>query len=397
MMTEAVSEIDATTTGGKLEFKLNPSDKFKIFTGFDILNISRDGIRTRLVKLNMMGMPLPTPIEFKDKVWQDSYINDYGVFAEAKYSISNKTILTTGIRYDHVISDIKDPETDFEVLYSNLSKRTEGNISFNASLKYHSSTNFMLEAAYGRGVRSANMIERYINHFTVGQDAHEYVGDPNLNAEVNNQFEIGFKGAEIFNEGSINAFKYGISGYYSFYENYIVAVIDNSLSKKFMPAAQPQEVKRFTNINKAYKTGFEAFFIVDFMNYFNFKTELAHVYAKNKDLNENLPLTPPFTTKLSFGFEKEKIWATINYTLTSSQDNISNSFGEQETKGYEIMDIRFGVKPFKNLTLGIAALNVFDITYHNHMNFSFTNQVGFSNIPINDAGRNLTTFIQYKF
>ena len=394
---DAISKIDAITTGGKLEFKLIPSDKFKIFTGLDVLNIARDGERTRLVKLNMMGMPLPTPMEFKDKVWQDSYINDFGVFAEGKYSITDKTIFTTGIRYDHVVSDIKDPEADFEALYTNLEKRTEGNISANASIKYRQSKKFMLEAAYGRGVRSANMIERYINHFTVGQDAHEYVGNPNLDAEVNNQFEIGFNGIETFKEGNINAFKYGFSGYYSFYENYIVAVIDNSLSKKFMPAAQPQEVKRFINIDEAYKTGFEAYFDIEFLKHYNFKTELSHVHTKNKDLNESLPLTPPFTTRLSLGFEKEKFWATINYTLTSSQDKISRSFGEQETASYEIMDVRLGVKPFKNFTIGVAALNVFDITYHDHMNFSFANQEGFSRMPINDAGRNLTTFIQYKF
>ena len=68
MTVDAVSEIDAITTGGKLEFKLKPSDKFKIFAGLDVFNIARDGERTRLVKLNMMGMPLPTPMEFKDKV-----------------------------------------------------------------------------------------------------------------------------------------------------------------------------------------------------------------------------------------------------------------------------------------------------------------------------------------
>ena len=58
--------------------------------------------------------------------------------------------------------------------------------------------NKTIEFAYGRGVRSANMIERYINHFSVGQDPYEYVGNPFLDAEVNNQFEIGFKGFKRF-------------------------------------------------------------------------------------------------------------------------------------------------------------------------------------------------------
>ncbi|MCP4978430.1 MAG: TonB-dependent receptor [Maribacter sp.] len=396
MMTDAVSAINATTAGGKIEFKLRPAKEFTVFTGIDAMHIARDGERTRLVKRNMMG-PLPSPMEFIDKVWQDSYINDIGLFAEGKYPLTENTVLTTGLRYDLVSSEIKDPEADFAALYPDLDKRNEHNFSGTASVKYAPSNQFMMEIAYGRGVRSANMIERVINHFTVGQDAYEYIGNPNLDAEVNNQFEIGFKGKLPFSETSSDCFNYSSSFYYSFYENYIVAVIDETQTRKFMPTRQPVNPKVFRNLDKAYKTGFELAAGVDFLSNFNFTTELAYVYAKNKDLNESLPLVPPLTTRFKLGFEKEKFWANVHYTLTSKQDNISESFGETSTPGYEVMDIRLGVVPIKNLTLGIAALNIFDETYHNHLNFSFKNQVDFGTIPINDPGRNLSAFVQYKF
>ncbi|MGS0527207.1 TonB-dependent receptor domain-containing protein [Zobellia nedashkovskayae] len=135
MMVDAVSSVDAVTAGGKLELELKPSDKLTLFTGIDMLHIARDGQRTRLVKQNAMGT-LATPMEFTDKVWQDSYINDFGLFVEGKYPISPKTILTAGLRYDGVISDIKDPEADFSALYTDLDKRTEHNISGTASIKY---------------------------------------------------------------------------------------------------------------------------------------------------------------------------------------------------------------------------------------------------------------------
>ena len=397
MMTEAVSEIDATTTGGKLELKLQPTHKFTLYTGLDAFSVARDGGRTRLVKRNMMGGLLDNPMVFQDKVWQDSQINDFGIFAEGKYAISNKTLLTTGFRYDHVISDIQDPEADFEALYPELGKRTESNVSGTVSVKYVPSSNFMMEIAYGRGVRSANMIERYINHFTVGQDAYEYVGNPYLDAEVNNQFEIGFKGSEPVENSFVDTFYYGISTYYSFYDNHIVATIDETLQRKYMPNAQPQEVKRFVNVDKAYKTGFEIYIGANFLNGFNFTTEMAHVYAKNKDLNESLPLVPPLVTRLKLGYEREKFWVNANYAITSKQDNIALSFGEMPTSGYEILDIRLGVVPIKNLTLGVAALNVFDRTYNNHLNFSYANQAEFDRVPINDPGRNLSAFVQYKF
>jgi iron complex outermembrane receptor protein len=47
--------------------------------------------------------------------------------------------------------------------------------------------------------------------------------------------------------------------------------------------------------------------------------------------------------------------------------------------------------------LGVAALNVFDKTYANHLNFAFNNQADFGRVRINDSGRNLSAFVQYAF
>ena len=390
IMMEASSEVDATTIGGKLEVNWRPVEKLNLFSGFDAMHIARDGGRTRLVKV-MNGNPLPMPMTFNDKVWQDSSIDDFGLFTEAKWSVNNSTIVTLGLRYDLVISAIKDPEDDFATMYD-LVKRTENNISGTVSVKKLVSDNFTIEAAYGRGVRSANMIERYINHFTIGQDPFEYIGNPNLDAEVNNQFEIGFKG-----NNSLNNFKYSTSFYYSSFENYIVAVVDENLNRKYMPMAEPRNPKVFRNLDKAYKTGFEAMAQVDFLKDYYFKTELAYVYAKNKDLNESLPLTAPVTTQLSFGLEKDKYWANIQYNITSEQSNIARSFGETKTDGYQTLDMRLGLKPIKNITIGVALINAFDKAYNNHLNFSFTNQVDFGRTQITEPGRNYSAFLQYTF
>jgi len=394
MMMEAASSVNATTIGGKLELHWQPSKKLNMYSGFDAMSIAREGGRTRLVKI-MNGNPLPMPMTFNDEVWQDSAIDDFGVFTEAKWAVNNSTVLTAGLRYDLVKSDIKSPDDDFATMY-NLEKRTENNVSGTVSVKKLVSENFTIEAAYGRGVRSANMIERYINHFTVGLDPHEYIGNPNLDAEINNQFEIGFKGYKKLTDG-FNKFSYSTSFYYSFFENYIVAVVDNSLNRKYMPMAQPRHPKVFRNLDKSYKTGFEVMAKIDFLKDYYFKTEFAYVYAKNKDLNESLPLTPPLTTKLLLGLEKEKIWANIQYNVISNQNNIARSFGETKTNGYQTLDIRLGIIPFKNITLGVATLNVFDEAYNNHLNFSFTNQANFGRVPITEPGRNFSAFLQYKF
>ena len=394
MMMEAASNVDAITAGGKLELNWKPTEKLNVFSGLDVMHIARDGNRTRLVKV-MNGNMLTTPVEFTDKVWQDSYITDIGVFTELKYSINPKTILTAGMRYDNVTADIQDPEVDFAEMYD-LEKRTEHNVSGTVSVKHRVSDNFTLEAAYGRGVRSANMIERFINHFTVGQDPYEYIGNPDLKAEVNNQFEIGFKGNTKLNNG-FNYFKYEASLYYSFLENYIVGIVDENLTRKFNPSLDPTNPKVFRNLNDAYKTGVEVMGQLDFMDHYFLKSEFSYVYSRNQDLNESLPLTPPFTTRFVLGFEKTKFWANIQYNIVAKQNSISQSFGETKTDGYQTMDLRLGLKPFHNLTVGVAVINAFDKSYNNHLNFSFTNQSEFGRTPITEPGRNFSAFLQYTF
>ena len=108
-------------------------------------------------------------------------------------------------------------------------------------------------------------------------------------------------------------------------------------------------------------------------------------------------MTPPLVTRFNLSIERETIWASATYTLTSKQSDIALSFGEQTTGGYGVMDLRFGTKPFEHFTLGIAASNIFDETYNNHLNFSFVNQADYGRVPINDPGRNLTAFAQYSF
>lgn len=394
MMVEAEAAVEATTIGGKAEFKFEPNEDWQVYTGLDATYIGREGNRDRLVKI-MNGNPLPMPMSFTDNIWQDSKITDLGVFTEAKWFANNSTIFNFGLRYNTVISDIKDPAANFSAMYD-LKKRTEGNISGTVSVKKVVSRGFTFEAAYGRGVRQANMVERFINHFTIGQDPYEYVGNPNLKAEVNNQFEVGFKGTESLKNG-FNKLTYASSFYYSFFENYIVGVVDESLNRLYMPMMEPRHPKVFRNLKSAYKTGFEASLKLDFLDNYFMKTEIAYVYTKNKDLNESLPLTSPFTTKMVLGIKKDAYWVNTTLNLVSRQKNIAESFGETVTDGYETFDVRLGVKPIKNTSIGLAITNVFDRTYNDHLSFSFRNQAGLGNVPITEPGRNLTAFLQYKF
>lgn len=393
---EAIAKVNATTYGGKLEAEWDLSQKWKLFTGIDMVNLSRDGGRDRLVKKNTEGVTLPTPLAFYDKVWQDSYNNTLGTFAEAKWFISEKSILNLGARVDFVASDAKDLDASFVILYPNIDKRNETNFSGTISYKRLISPDYTLEMAFGRGTRAANIEERYIAYFNIGRDPYEYIGNPNLKAETNNQFEIGLTGKEKLN-GFFDQIKFGGSVYYSIYENYILAVVDETLIRKYNSTTPPINPKVFRNIDNAFKTGFEVFGDLKFANYFNFLTEVAYVYTENKDFNESLPLTPPLVTRLKLSFEKGKFWASAQYILTAEQPKISLSYDEIATQSYEVMDLKAGFKPIESLNIGVGVLNLFDQYYNNHLTFAFNNQADFGRVPITEPGRNFTFFVNYKF
>ena len=394
---EAIALVDATTFGGKLESEWNLGTNWKLFGGTDFVSLSREGNRNRLVKRNIMGVLLPTPLAFEDKIWQDSYTNTLGTFLEARYFITEKASLTLGSRLDFVSSNAEDLDPTFAALYPNLDKRNETNYSGNISFKQYLPNHKTVEISFGRGSRSASIEERFIAFFNIGRDPYEYVGNPNLKAEVNNQFEISFNGKKYFEAKTINQINYGIATYYSIYENYILGVVDETLIRKYNPTTPPIHPKVFRNIDSAMKTGFETYLDVKLYNNFNFLTELAYVYTENKDFNENLPLTPPLQTRFKLGYETEKFWASVQYNLTARQPKISQSFDEIATPGYEVMDIKAGFSPLKNLSIGGAVLNVFDQYYNNHLTFAFNNQPDFGRTPITEPGRNFTLFVNYKF
>lgn len=388
--TDAASNVFATTYGGKAEVTITPSDKLNIFTGLDANLIARDGDRIRIIKI-MNGNPLPEPMTKVDKIWQDSELNDIGVFAEGKYKVSDRSVLTAGLRSDFISAAINDPEKDFLELHGEngvIKDQSEVNISGNISYVYNTNQT-QLQFAFGRGMRTASMIERFINHFNIGIDPYEYVGNPYLDPEINNQFE--FSVNQRFTKIDL-----GATVFYSFMKDYITAIVDESLPRKFMPTVPPIYAKRFINIDNAMQTGFEFYLNYNITNSLSFLSDVSYTYGQNKDFDEPLPQVAPLTAHLSLKYEKEKYWINFKSRLVDSQDRISETFKETETPGFATFDISGGVKPFKGMTVGAAVLNIFDKGYYEHLNFSYKN----SNIMsgrILEPGRNFTIYLNYSF
>jgi iron complex outermembrane receptor protein len=388
MMTFSSSPVEVWTTGGKAEIVLRPSANARIFAGVDASFIDREGERTRIVKIKN-GNVLPNPMAFIDKIWQDAGINDIGVFTEGKFKVSDNTTITTGIRADFISASIGDPAAGFLELYGgSIDDSAETNISANAAIKYHKN-GFQTQFAVGRGVRTANMIERFIYHFAVGVDPFEYVGNPNLKPEINNQLELSFN-------KHFNSIEIGASVFHSFLTDYIQPIVNENIPRLFMPTTPPTVAKQFMNIDNAIQTGFEFTFNFKATDKLLFTSNISYTQAENKDINEPLAHIPPFMAILGAKYETDIFWVALNIRFVGDQNRISESFMEQETPGFGTTDLRIGLQPYKGFSIGAAVLNVFDKAYYEHLNFSFKNS-DFLSGRILEPGRNFTAYVKYKF
>ncbi len=387
VMANMVSSVLADSHGGRLEAALTPGKKNLVYAGLDYRYLWRDGTRQRTIKRNMMtGEPLPQPMYFEDAIWQNSHIHDAGAFVEARRFLTPRTTVMVGLRADRVYVRTQDPAPDFKLLYGDLRIAPEWNMSTTASLLYATPTQWQLQWALGRGVRTANMIERFINHFTIGIDPYEYVGNPHLKPEANHQAEFSV---------SKKAYRYQFSAnvFYSYLTHFITAAVDSTLRRKYMGA--PPFARRFVNIDKATQAGVELSAQATLAEGLNLYGHLAYTRAQNLSWNEPLPEIPPLEAVLGARYERNRWWADVRGRFVDNQSRISEVFGETATSGFSTLDARAGVEPFKGLALGVAVLNILNRQYREHLNRAYRNMP--TQGIVFEPGRNVTLFAKYKF
>lgn len=382
---EMVSTVVADNYGARAEATLMPNAQSLLYVGADYRYLWRDGSREALIKM-INGMPLANPIRRTDAIWQNASIHDAGVFAEGRWFLGDRWTLMAGFRTDFVSIAIHDPAPDFEAKYENLDVDNEWNISANATLNYQMSKGWSTQLAIGRGMRTATMIERFINHFSIGVDPYEYVGNPHLRPEANHQAEWSLNHQQ-------EHFAVSASVFGSLLSNYITAAVDSTLPRKYMGA--PAFARRFVNIDKAMQAGMELSAQVELVKYLQLNGSLAYTYAQNLDWNEPLAEIPPLTVLVGLRYQRARWWADVRGRFADQQDRVSVIFDESETPGFSVFDLRAGVEPLKGLNMGFAVLNVFDRQYREHLNRAYRNQPAGGIVW--EPGRNATFFVKYKF
>ena len=389
-LVHAVTPVTAMVYGGRAELGMKVSGKDVFYFGSDYRHTGKDGTRTREIYKNACtGDDYDPPVVKKDLVWQDSKMGDLGFFFENKYEINNSLLWLLGARLDYVQYAVDDPAPDFSELYDgNIQPDDNLNFSLNTSLTWQVSESVEVQWAAGRGVRSPELLELFINHFNVGMDAYEYVGNPNLTPEVNYQTDIRVE------KRWESAMLYG-DLFYSHLVNYITARVDTTLSRKFLPCMDPKHAKRFTNIDKAFMTGFEAGFEIKFLKKFRYIFGAGYTYAQNVSWDEPLSEIPPFTINNGVSYETEKIGADLKARIASDQNRISESFNESTTPGFAVFDFFLTYNPLDMLEIQFAVTNILNKNYVEHLSRPYKNQG--AQCLYYEPGRSVNLGLKVKF
>ncbi len=386
----AVTPVTAKVAGGNIELGMMTSSKNMMYYGVDYKYVNKDGVREREVYINTCnGMSFDPPKNFTDLVWQNSHKNNTGVFIENRYQLRQDLLWVSGLRLDFTSFDAKDPAPDFLEEYNNdIKPDMMTNLSVNTSLQWQISKTIDLQWALGRGIRTPELHELYINHFSIGSDAYEYLGNPNLKSEINYQTDLRI-------QKQWESFKVFGNVFYSYLNNYITAFVDTTLQRKFLPCNDPKNAKRYTNIDKAYMYGFEAGAEFVFLQNFRYGLSAGYTYAQNESWDEPLSEIPPFSINTDLGYYTEKFEAMVKGRIVSEQDRVAPSFNESTTPGFAVFDLKLRYRVFGMLEVYGSITNILNENYVEHLSRAYQNMG--ENLLYYEPGRSFNLGVKWSF
>ena len=349
-----------------------------LYAGADFRSEGAEGTRVREF---LMGPNQGTVA--RDNAWQDGFISKGGLFAEYQWAAEEwRYVFATRLELNS--AGINDPTTEFtEVL-------GDGDVTqFNPSLSFGLSRSFTKGNSLGiwlaRAQRSAGLAERYINYFPIGQDPYEMLGNPLLDPEVNYQLDVTFdwkrKGAEV----RVDIF----AGYL---DDFISSVIDSELSPR-LPMSPG--VRRFVNIDKAFKTGFEFRWSQQLLHGLSQELGVAYTYAEDLEREEPLPEIAPmdFRYVLSGNYMQGRLQPELVFRHVLRQSRVSEEFGETITPSFSLLDLNLAYQISTTTQITLGANNLFDENYYEHLNRSVSGGI----LPIFEPGRSLFASANFTF
>lgn len=339
----------------------------------------------------------------QSSMWPGISIEQYGLALEATRKME-KTKVVAGIRGDFyqidyskadIISSLTNRSANdlYRQFYGYTSKSLdETNIGGLVRIEREVAPAISLKAGVSRSVRTADATERGLaNDMVMMGNNRSWVGNPLINPEKHHQVDLG----AVYRKRS---FDMGISFYYNKVDDYILRDSARGQSGILVNSTSADV---YTNID-AYLAGAEyesRFNVSDWAQiYFSF----FYTYGKNETYNIPLAQVPAFqgslSTDLSFGdsftLTPELNWA-FKQTRIDSNAAIGSGRDVRATPGYAVFNLKGIYKIAKTFKATLAANNIFNKKYANHLNRSNISDA--TEVQVFEPGRSFVAGVSYHF
>jgi iron complex outermembrane recepter protein len=385
----AVSTVYAQTMGAKFRSLWQLNEQSELTAGFDVQRIHKDGqrVKTMIMQPPTAAGTIPRAV---DQLWNNAYIDNVGLFGE--WNMKNgrsEFFASTRLDMNMAVSDSISVETPAAgTIYSYGTDSISSsfiNLSAAAGYSFSFTESLALSFAVGRGVRSPDMLERYIILLPVGYDNFDYIGNPALLPEVNNEADITLS---FLNNSIGNA---QITVFYSYVQNFITGQrIPPSQQKPLSSGVLG--VKQFVNAKSAIFTGFEFGYSTPVHRMLVFSASAAwtagtideavqaildpdlpvsqQVIGDTLLLNDPLSEIPPFEANafLKLNLWDRKMSLSFNSRMIAPQNRVSIANYEQTTPGTVLFNVTAMYKFSEKLSMTAGVYNLLDEYYYEHLN-----------------------------
>lgn len=318
------------------------------------------------------------------KLWQDARITNTGLFAGTEQFWGSWTF-TAGLRLDHNTADASDPAPRFQD--EDLSSEYL-NISFSTGISNSIGRNTTISLFAGRGLRSPDVTERFINFLSIGRNAFEFAGNPNLKPEINNQ-------VDALLETIINPVNISFNVFAAYTANYISAVINPDINPVGMNAPG---VREFINAGNALFTGFELSATTPVAGILNFNASGSYTYGRYTDTGEPVAEIAPFEASVMInGVFFNALTPMIAVRKVFPQGRYDQAFGESRTTGFWLTNVEVGYDVGYGITLNTGVRNLFNQDYMEHLNRNFNPQFNSEREKLMEPGRRFFAEFTYRF
>lgn len=375
----SISKIHAQNFGGRADLQTEIGNGKLVFGG-DMEQIWKDGERVK----NMIQQP-GLPVK-KEKLWNNARISNYGLFGEYTKKIKSFELIA-GCRIDFntassdSISILHPMQGEIYAYGTDSIKSNLTNFSFSLGGTKFINRNFSVSISIGRGERSPDATERYIILLPVGYDNYDYLGNPKLKPEINNQADLTFK-YDSEKNGLLQ-----LNGFYSLVNNYITG--------KLLPPAEQKPltvgvegVKQFSNSGNGRLMGFEfayslpqhlKFGINVFASYtygtldettkFT-KSSAGEIIGQEVIFNDPIAEIPPFESCVIFSYKflKNKLKPKLTIRWVAEKSKVSEAQFEKESPGFIVSDFSIYYVFNRYFSLSGGVNNIFDNAYYEHLN-----------------------------